>query len=67
MAELLAPLLEELDGDRPVGGYLAEHRAEMAELLAWSRIDDFDRTALNHTLHTDPSLNPGPGHGGTPA
>jgi hypothetical protein len=53
MAALLAPLLDEPDSERVVGDYLAGHLEEMAGLLAWSRIDDFDRTAVNHALHTD--------------
>jgi hypothetical protein len=53
MAELLAPLLA-ADGADLVGEHLAGHREELETLLAWSRIDSFDRAAVNHALHTDP-------------
>ncbi|WP_198537711.1 plasmid pRiA4b ORF-3 family protein [Frankia sp. KB5] len=59
MAELLAPLLE-ADGDDLVGEHLADHREELATLLAWSRIDSFDRAAVNHALHTHPALGGSP-------
>jgi Plasmid pRiA4b ORF-3-like protein len=60
MAPLLAPLLDEHD-EHAFRRHVEDHRAEMSVLLRWSRIDDFDRAALNHAPHTDP------GTGGTPA
>jgi hypothetical protein len=30
-----------------VGEVIGEHRQEMAALVRWARIDDFDRAALN--------------------
>ncbi|MBL7496985.1 plasmid pRiA4b ORF-3 family protein [Frankia sp. CNm7] len=59
MADLLAPLLT-ADGDDLVGEHLAGRREELATLLAWSRIDHFDRAAVNHALHTDPALGGSP-------
>jgi hypothetical protein len=60
MAELLAPLLDGADEDT-LRDHLDEHREEMAALLRWGRIDDFDRAAVDHALHTHPDL------GGDPA
>lgn len=59
MADLLAPLLA-ADGDDLVGEHLADHREELETLLAWSRIDSFDRAAVNHALHTHPALGGSP-------
>ncbi len=50
MAELLSPLLA-ADGDDLV----AEYREELETLLAWSRIDSFDRAVVSHAPHTDPA------------
>jgi hypothetical protein len=47
------------DGDRRCGEFLAEHREEMAALLELARLDEFDTSALNDTLHSldlSPSL-----------
>jgi len=52
MAELLRPLLAARD-DQTVREVLGDDRLdELAELRCWSRIDDFDRHAVNHALHT---------------
>jgi len=52
MAELLRPLLAARD-DQIVREVLGDDRLdELAELRRWSRIDDFDRAAVNHALHT---------------
>jgi hypothetical protein len=59
MAELLTPLLQ-ADPDDIVGDHIAEHREELATLLAWSRIDSFDQGAVNHALHTHPALGDSP-------
>jgi hypothetical protein len=50
LAELLAPVME-ASGDAIVGEVIGEHRQEMAALVRWARIDDFDRAALNRALH----------------
>jgi len=56
MAELLRPLLAARD-DQTVREVLGDDRLdELAELRRWSRIDDFDRHAVNHALHTDSRL-----------
>lgn len=49
MAEILTPVLEG-DPDRPVGQYLAAHREEMEALVELSRLDEFDKAALNDQL-----------------
>lgn len=55
MAELLAPLLELGEDDaRAFRHHVEEHREEMAELLYWHHIDDFDRAAANQALHAHP-------------
>jgi hypothetical protein len=52
MAELLRPLLAARD-DQLVREVLGADRLdELAELRRWSRIDHFDRAAVNHALHT---------------
>ncbi|WP_322768483.1 hypothetical protein, partial [Frankia sp. Cr1] len=45
------PLLER-DGDKLVGEHLAGHREELATLPAWSRIDNFDRAAVQDDANT---------------
>jgi hypothetical protein len=49
LAELLAPLLD-APGDALVGDLVGGHREELAELVRWARIDDFDRAGLNRAL-----------------
>ncbi len=50
MAEVLTDVLEAHD-DRVRAEHLRDHREEMTTLVELSRLDDFDRAALNHALH----------------
>ncbi|MFZ0159496.1 MAG: plasmid pRiA4b ORF-3 family protein [Kineosporiaceae bacterium] len=59
LAELLAPLMD-APADAVVGELVGQHRQEMATLVRWARIDDFDRAGLNRALA---SLPTGPAEG----